>query len=165
MLDGLERATRAISLAALWFAGAGLVAMTAVIGWQVVARYGLKASPAWSEQAALVLMIWYVLPAAAAGVREGFHIRITAGVDAMPARLGKAARLFSHAVVAVFGAALAYWGGELVARTWSHVIPTLGLPRGFAYLPMPLSGALIVLFAFEQMLADMRGRTVEPSWN
>ena len=59
-----------------WFACAVLMVMTAIIGWQVFARYVLNASPAWAEQAALLLMIWYVLFAAAAGVREGFHIRI-----------------------------------------------------------------------------------------
>ncbi|HWM28732.1 MAG TPA: TRAP transporter small permease subunit, partial [Woeseiaceae bacterium] len=59
-----------ISRSAQWFAGIGLLLMTLIIGWQVFARYVLNDSPAWAEQAALLLMIWYVMFAAAAGVRE-----------------------------------------------------------------------------------------------
>jgi TRAP-type C4-dicarboxylate transport system permease small subunit len=52
---------------------------------------------------------------------------------------------------------MAVWGGELVARTWSHEIPTLGLPRGIAYLPLPIAGALMALFALEQTLERLGG--------
>ena len=58
------------------FGALGLVVMTAIVGWQVFGRFVLDSSPSWTEQASLVLMIWYVMFAAAAGVYEGFHIRI-----------------------------------------------------------------------------------------
>ena len=144
----LNQASRALLLAG----GLGLIALTAIIGWQVFARYVLNASPPWSEQAALVLMIWYVSFAAAAGVKEGFHIRIGAVANALPAGPRKALALFAQLVVALIGIAMAVWGGELISRTWEHVIPTLGIPRGAAYLPLPVSGALMALFALENML-------------
>jgi TRAP-type C4-dicarboxylate transport system permease small subunit len=157
MLEALRRAN-SVACSLLIHAGAtGLVLMTAIIGWQVFGRYVLGSSPAWAEQAALILMIWYVFFAAAAGVREGFHIRIVALQSAVPARAARAMRLLAHVVVGACGIALAVWGVELVARTWSHVIPTLSLPRGFAYLPLPFSGILITLFATELLLEDARG--------
>lgn len=55
------------------FGAIGLLAMTAIIGWQVFGRFVLNSSPSWTEQASLILMIWYVMFAAAAGVYEGFH--------------------------------------------------------------------------------------------
>ena len=137
----------------LLVAGAlGLIAMTAIIGWQVFARYVLNASPSWSEQASLVLMIWYVSFAAAAGVKEGFHIRVGALVNLLPETQARWLNVFAQAVVTAVGIAMAVWGGELIVRTWEHVIPTLGIPRGFAYLPLPVSGALIALFALENIL-------------
>ena len=57
-------------------AAVGLVAMAVIVIWQVFGRFVLDSSPSWTEQAALVLMIWYVMFASAAGVHEGFHIRI-----------------------------------------------------------------------------------------
>lgn len=53
-----------------------LVLVTGIISWQVFGRFVLNSSPSWTEQAALLLMIWYVMLGAAAGVKEGFHIRI-----------------------------------------------------------------------------------------
>lgn len=160
MLERLRRTGAAASAALLHAGAAGLVLMTAIIGWQVFGRYVLGSSPSWAEQAALTLMIWYVFLAAAAGVREGFHIRILVFQALLPPRPRRALRLVVHILVGLAGAALAWWGGELVARTWSHVIPTLGLPRGVAYLAMPLSGLLIALFSLELILEDAAG---EPS--
>ena len=74
------RASRLASLACLWLAGIGLCMITLIILYQVFMRYVLSASPAWSEQLALYVLVWTVLVAAAAGVREQFHIRIQAGL-------------------------------------------------------------------------------------
>ncbi|WP_297732801.1 TRAP transporter small permease [uncultured Maricaulis sp.] len=139
----------------LLIGGVGLAVMTLIIGWQVFARYVLNASPSWSEQASLVLMIWYVSFAAAAGVKEGFHIRISAFADSLPGAWPGRLQLLSHLIVALVGGAMAFWGGELILRTWDHVIPTLGISRGFAYLPIPISGVLIALFALENILEHL----------
>lgn len=157
MLETLKRVNSAASAALLHVGAFGLVLMTAIIGWQVFGRFVLQSSPSWSEQAALTLMIWYVFFAAAAGVREGFHIRILAMETLLSKRGRSAMRLVAHLVVGASGLAMAIWGGELVARTWGHVIPTLGMPRGMAYLSLPLSGVLIVLFTIELMMEDARG--------
>jgi TRAP-type C4-dicarboxylate transport system permease small subunit len=157
MLERLRRVNAAVSALLLHAGAAGLIAMTAIIGWQVFGRYVLNSSPSWAEQAALVLMIWYVFLAAAAGVREGFHIRILAMESLLPPRGQHAMRFAAHLVVGLSGIAIAIWGTELVMRTWSHVIPTLSLPRGVAYLPVPLSGVLMAVFTLELMLDDATG--------
>ena len=157
MLDRLKRINAAASAVLLHAGAAGLILMTAIIGWQVFGRFVLGSSPSWAEQAALLLMIWYVFFAAAAGVREGFHIRILALQSALPTKEGRFLRLVAHLVVGASGIAMLFWGSELVARTWTHVIPTLGLPRGVAYLSVPLAGVLIVLFTIELILEDAAG--------
>lgn len=161
----LKSASRSVSLFAKWFAGIGLLVMTAIIAMQVFARYVLNASPAWAEQAALLLMIWYVFIAAAAGVREGFHIRIAIFVDSLPTRVRHPVLIIAHAVVVAFGIAMAIYGVELARETWQHVIPTLGISRGYAYVPIAISGVLITAFAIEQLIAELRCKEVEKLWN
>lgn len=165
MLSVLAAVSRWISRLTLVFAAAGLVVMTAVIGWQVFARYVLSDSPAWAEAASLALMVWFILLAAAVGVREQFHIGMTAATNAMPPALAKLSRAFSLLVVGAFGAAMGVWGGELVARTWDIEIATLGISRGFSYLPLPIAGWLIVFFSVEHLIAEARGGKVEPLWS
>jgi TRAP-type C4-dicarboxylate transport system permease small subunit len=95
--------------------------------------------------------MWYVCFAAAAGVREGFHIRITALQDAAPATLRKLMYRFSDVVVGLCGAAMIIWGMQLVIGTWNHIEPGLEIRRGLVYLCLPISGALIVIFALERL--------------
>lgn len=156
MLEKIENISAAVSRALMWFASAGLVAMTVIISWQVFARYVLNQSPPWSEQASLLILNWMVMSAAAAGVREGFHIRVSVGADNAPEKLRLPIRLLAHAVVAMIGAAFFFSGGELALRTWSHVIPTLGLPRGVAYIPFPMAGVLIAFFSLEHIAGELR---------
>lgn len=157
--------SRFLSLSALYLSATGLVLMTAIIGWQVFARYVLNSAPSWTEQAALYLMLWFILFAAAAGVREGFHIRISLAhdlVDGAPRRL---LVLTCHTIVGLFGLTMAAGGIELISATWSHTIPTLGLPRGSAYIPIACAGALILFFSIEHIAAEFSGQKVEPLWN
>ena len=165
MLSVLAAVSRWISRLTLVFAAAGLVVMTAVIGWQVFARYVLSDSPAWAEAASLALMVWFILLAAAVGVREQFHIGMTAATNAMPPALARLSRAFSLLLVGAFGAAMGVWGGELVIRTWDIEIATLGISRGFSYLPLPIAGWLIVFFSVEHLIAEARGGKVEPLWS
>ncbi len=157
--------SKLLSRAALAFSAFGLIGVTLIIGWQVFARYVLGSAPAWTEQSALYLMLWFILFAAAAGVREGFHIRISILQDALTGRAGVALKVLCHLIVLVFGGFMAWSGFGLVAETWQHSIPTLGLPRGSAYLPIVGAGLLIVFFATEQMVAEIRCREIEPLWN
>jgi TRAP-type C4-dicarboxylate transport system permease small subunit len=157
--------SRFLSRAALAFSAFGLVGMTLIIGWQVFARYVLGNAPAWTEQAALYLMLWFILFAAAAGVREGFHIRISILQESLKGGAKTWLKVACHLIVLVFGAFMAWSGAGLVTETWRHDIPTLSLPRGSAYIPIVVAGALIVFFALEQVLAEFRGGEVEPLWN
>lgn len=168
-MERLSRLTHLIADILVKVSAFGLVLMTAIVGWQVFGRYALNSTPSWSEQAALTLMIWYVALAAAAGVRQGFHIRIVALEDAVSPGIRKAMQVFSNTVVGACGIAMLVWGGELVLLTWSHVVPSLGISRGLAYLGLPIAGALMALFALERTLEVLAAKPLkdeeDPRWN
>ena len=165
----LQRASKAAARVLVGAAAAGLVAMTVIVGWQVLGRYVLGSSPSWTEQAAQVLMIWFAFLAAAAGIREGFHIRIVTLEEAAPPRIRRIMRIAANVVVGACGLAMLVLGGELVARTWSHAIPSLGLSRGVAYLGLPIAGGLIMLFSLERILEEfaggVEGDEEDPRWS
>ena len=114
----------------------GLVLMAIIVGWQVFGRFVLQSSPSWTEQASLVLMIWYVMFVTAAGVYEEFHIRITL----LEERLGD--------VLCIFGAQLCW-------AVRGNVIASLGISRSVAYFPMPVSGLLMALFALPRVFTGL----------
>jgi TRAP-type C4-dicarboxylate transport system permease small subunit len=137
----------------------GLVAMTAIIGWQVFGRFVLNSSPSWTEQASLILMIWYVMFAAAAGVYEGFHIRIALIEDRLGERAAPVRRIVA-AIVLLMGLVLLVYGAQLAWLVRENTIPSLGISRAVAYVPLPVAGLLMALFALPQMI-DGRPRGEE----
>ena len=147
----LSRVMSRMSSISLYSAAAGLVAMTTIIGWQVWARYILNDTPNWSERLSLLLMNWYILLAVAVGVREKFHLGLALIKDALSPLLRWYAELIIHLLVGGFGVAMVVYGTQIAISTWSHVIPTLGLPTGFSYLPLPVAGALITVFSLEHV--------------
>lgn len=157
--------SRWFSLASLWLSAVGLVGMTIIIGWQVFARYVLRAAPSWTEQGALFLMLWFILFAAAAGVREGFHIRVSILRDSVGDSVAKFLSLLSHFIVLIFGVFMVVGSTQLVIATWQHTIPTLGLPRGSAYIPIAGAGLLIAFFSIEHLISEIKGKEIKPLWS
>ena len=165
MPDALTRFSKLLSRVTLTLAAAGLCAMTVIISWQVFARYVLNARPSWTEQASLLLMIWFIFLATAVGIRENFHIRITAMIDPLGSQARRLMEILIHIIVGLIGLGMIIWGFQLTGYTWPHSIPTLGMSRGFAYIPVIVSGAMIAFFALEHILAAAKGQEVEPLWN
>jgi len=163
--DGVDRAAGPLAGIVATLAAAGLVLMTAVIGWQVFARYVLNDSPTWSEAAALVIMAWFVLLAAAVGVYERFHLGFRLFVSVLPLRARRAVFVVGQLLIMAFGAAMTYNGMALVDYTATHIIPTLGVSRSVAYWPFVICGGLIVLFALVNCIALVRRRGNPDPWN
>ncbi|MEM1287844.1 MAG: TRAP transporter small permease [Pseudomonadota bacterium] len=147
MLQALSTVLDRISRVALILSAVGIVAMTAIVGWQVYGRYVLNDTPHWSESLAIFIMNWFILIGAAVGVHERFHIGIVFFKEAMPRPIRFTLEAVIHLATAGFAVAMIIYAGQLADTTWSHTIPTLNLPRGLQYVPFVLSGGLIILFS------------------
>jgi TRAP-type C4-dicarboxylate transport system permease small subunit len=154
-----------VSRLVMWFAASGLLAMTLIVGWHVFARRVLNDTPHWSETGSVLIMFWYSLLGAAIGVRYRMHIGLVIIRNALPPRIKLALMLFAHAVVAVFGTALVVYGTRMVETTWNQTIPTVGLPTGLRYLPFPIAGVLMVVFAAELVVRDLAGEEDLGEWS
>lgn len=158
LLDRLAVATAGVSRLCLWFSALGLVVMTAVIGWQVWGRYVLNDTPHWSERLSLFLMLYYVMFGAAVGVRERFHLGLVFFKDALPPGPRRAVDVAVNLCIGGFGLFMTVYGLQITESTWTHSIPSLGIPTGVSYLPFPIAGVLIILFSLEHILNDLAGR-------
>ncbi len=144
LLDTLSRAS-------LFLSASCIVVMTAIISYQVVARYFFNSSPAWSERLSLVLLAYLVFFGAAAGVHDKFHIRIDALRNAVPPLLRRAFDIIATLSVAAAGFIMLLAGWQLTTTLWAFDIPSLGIPRGLALLPLPIAGGLIIIFSTAQL--------------
>lgn len=143
----------------------GLLLIVVVVAWQVFGRYVLNRPPTWAEPLALMLILYVTLIAAAVGVRDAGHIGMESLLILVPDRVREALERVIHGLVALFGAAMAWNGTILGQSVMGYRISGLGVSEGMRYVPLVISGVLIVLFSLEHIIASLRGLEVQPSWH
>lgn len=155
------RVLGAVGQAALWLASAGLIAMTGIVAWQIFARYVLNDSPSWTEPGAILVMSWFIFLGAAVGVRESFHMGFDVLLHFLPDAAAPWMRSISDVAILAFGFGMVVYGMQLLLQTWTATIPVLGLPGGFAYMPLVAGGVLITLFTLERLALRFAGVRVD----
>jgi TRAP-type C4-dicarboxylate transport system permease small subunit len=161
----LSRINAPVARLGMYLSVAGLLVIVAIVFYQVFGRYVLNSSPTWTENLALVLILYVTLIGAAVGVRDAGHIGMDSLLVMLPDNLREKIEIVIHVLVAVFGIAMAYNGWILGASVGTVKIPNLGLPEVIRYVPLIASGILIVSFSIEHIMALLRGEEVVPSWN
>jgi TRAP-type C4-dicarboxylate transport system permease small subunit len=143
----------------------GLFLIVVVVAWQVFGRYVMNDSPTWTESLALVLILYVTLIGAAVGVRDAGHLGMESLLVLAPAGIRHKVEILIHILVAIFGAAMLYNGWVLGASVASYKLANLELTEAVRYVPLAVSGGLIVLFSIEHIIALVNGTEVEPAWN
>ncbi|HUC60706.1 MAG TPA: TRAP transporter small permease [Alphaproteobacteria bacterium] len=153
MIRAFRKAMDALYLASALIASVALVLISAVIPWGVYTRYVLNHAASWPEPMAVLLAIVLTFFGAAACYRVNIHMRVAVLSYLLPP-LGK--RLLDMLVELLMGLISVFmviWGIGLVETTWYQVIaefPTLSV--GVTYLPIPIGGAITLLFVLERLL-------------
>lgn len=120
---------------------------TTITFTQVVFRYVFNDSLYWAEEVVLYSIICMSFVGASMGVRKHAHI----SVDILTATTGPSVNRWLHMVAAVlgviFGAILLYYGSQLFLSTLerNQMSPAMRIPLAWIYLPIPISGGLIIL--------------------
>lgn len=133
-----------------------LVAMSIITCSQVFTRKLFDYSIRWSEEVPLILMIWFGFIAMAIGVREHLHISIEVIYKLFPEKMQKVVQKIAYLLVAAFGVFMVIWGWDLTSRMMTSTLAATKMPRGYLYIVMPFSGALIAYYSFMDVLGIPR---------
>jgi TRAP-type C4-dicarboxylate transport system permease small subunit len=152
MKSAYFRAMDALHRLCMLIAGACLVVITLIIPWGVFTRYVLGYGSSWPEPMAILLMVWFSFMSAAVCYREYLHI----GVQIVPMLLTGTARMTVGIAIelCMLGTNLfmLWYGTKLVQTTWYQVIADFPIvSTGIAYLPVPIGGAVMLLFVLERI--------------
>jgi TRAP-type C4-dicarboxylate transport system permease small subunit len=132
--------------------------------WGVLARMLVTAGilerqSNWTEELARFLMIWVGLLGACLAFEKKAHLGVDFFVGKFHPSAQKILQLASLALVLFFAVAVLCIGGwELVSRTLAlkQTTPALGIPKGWVYLAVPISGFFTVIFTLAQMMDVIR---------
>lgn len=129
-----------------------LVIMVALVFTNVVLRYVFNSGIYWSEEASLVIVIWFTFIAFALGVKEDLHISISV----LPRKMSRFTTVFltffKSAVEIICGYILFIYGIKLTRTAASSLLPATGLSNAFTYLIVPICAVFIILFAIFHLL-------------
>jgi TRAP-type C4-dicarboxylate transport system permease small subunit len=149
----IRRIMDALYLACVIVAGVALVLISAVIPWAVFTRYVLNSAASWPEPMAVLLTIVLTFIGAASCYRRGLHMNVGFFVDMMPDRPRRAVSLVVEVLMALMALFMVNWGIKLVEATWDNTIADFPfLSVGVTYLPIPIGGAILLLFVIERLL-------------
>ena len=145
----------------IYIAVLALLGLVVVQGWQVFARYVINDSPSWTEPVTLLLLATAMSLGAATGVHTRRHFGFFLLAAHMPAGLRRAVDVFASLVVAVLGVVIAWWAGVLLLDGLDIKAAGANLPQSINYLPLCIGGALMAVFAVNQMVQAVQPAVAE----
>jgi len=106
-----------------------LALVACLVFLQVVLRYGFNTALTWTEELSSFAMVWAVYMGAALAVRERFHIRIMAGVVAMPRKIALLLVVLADLIWLVFNLFMIRVSFEYLGVLWvrTSISPSLGI--------------------------------------
>ena len=155
----------ALSKISLVLAVIGLLSVVLCVQWQVFGRYVLNDTPTWAEALAMLIILFVTAFGLGVGVRDAGHIGMESLIVLLPEKWRVRLELVIHSLVAVFGYLMVQSGWMWASAKWQEKKPMLPVPDGIDYVPIVIAGALIFIFSIEHIVALLRGKVVEPSWN
>ncbi|MFB0516549.1 MAG: TRAP transporter small permease [Candidatus Neomarinimicrobiota bacterium] len=126
------------------------------VTWQVCTRFILRDPSSFTEELAGFLLIWIGL----LGASYAFYTRAHLGIDVLTARLvgvkKRVVEIGISLVVLLFALFILVIGGlRLVNLTFTlnQISPAMGIPMGYVYLVLPITGILMMFFSITFIIA------------
>ncbi|GAK07336.1 TRAP transporter small permease [Geomicrobium sp. JCM 19038] len=122
-----------------------LALMVLAVFVQIVSRALFNMSFPWTEELARYLMIWVTFLGASFAFQYGAHISIEAFVTRLKQQWSQILHVIVAIVCTAFFFILILKGIEMMDRSMIQRSAALGIPMGYVYSVIPLSGCLMIL--------------------
>jgi TRAP-type C4-dicarboxylate transport system permease small subunit len=142
----------ALYIACIGVAGMAMLVMTIIIPYGVFMRYVVNSPASWPEPAGILLMVLFSFVGGAAAYRAKAHIAVSTLLNMLSASNRGHMERIADAGMGIIGLFMLRWGVLLVQATWQNTIAEFPeLSVGVTYLPIPVAGAITLLFVVERL--------------
>lgn len=122
-----------------------IAAVTFSVSWGVFTRYVLQSAAQWTGEFSGFALVWITFLGTAYAIFQKTHIRFESLIDAFPRSL----RLFIQAIFNIatllFVVIIMVYGLQLAMNSMGDATISLPISKGFVYLVLPLSCAIMVI--------------------
>ncbi|MEN0645095.1 TRAP transporter small permease [Alkalicoccobacillus gibsonii] len=134
----------------------GVMVLVAV--WQVVSRYLLNSPSTFSEEFLRYSLIWVTMIGGAYAFHIKKHIAIDMFVERFSTVIQNRIRQCALIFLVLFSLIVMVYGGiQIVLLTTTQQTVSLGIPMGYVYLSLPVSGVLITWFTVVELVTGSNG--------
>ncbi len=158
MQEWLDRAVDRVLAFVRWVCIIQASALFLIVVLAVVGRYAFGRSLSWTEEVPRYLLIWIAFLGAAACVARREHVGFDVLFNALPVRVRRWLGASIGALILAFGWVVFRHGITFVRDFGSDLMETIPYTNYWYYVVMPISGALIMLFAVKNILDSVTGR-------
>lgn len=135
-----------------------LAFMTVIIFWQVIARYVIGSSLAWSEELSRFLMILMILIGSSLALRDNDLISVEILPEILKGKAKKWLLILVHFISTIFYLVLIIYGWKVAQSFGNQIAPGTGISMFFIYLSLPIGGLLLLLNSVTCVLEQFVGR-------
>lgn len=128
-----------------------LVGMVLIVSMTVFTRYVLNFTFRWTDELALLFMIWFGFIGMAIGVKNSIHLSIEYFASLLPERYQRWLLRLDDFLVAVFGWYMIQYGWKLYQGTQLTRLPSLGWSRSLLFVMLPIAGIFIILYSLAKI--------------
>lgn len=121
--------------------------------WQVVSRYVINVPSIWTEEIGRYSFINMVMLGAAVGVKRNSHFGVTFLTDTLRGKVKDYyMRFVVNVLILICSVAITCYGAAFTWRFgFTRVSPTFLTPMAYAFVILPISGALMACFALHNI--------------
>tara|TARA_R110001583_G_scaffold171739_1_gene325441 strand:- start:2642 stop:3154 length:513 start_codon:yes stop_codon:yes gene_type:complete len=143
---------RRVTRVALFLGSLALVLAFLAGAYQIIARFILFQSAAWSEPFIQLALIWMTYLTVASAMRTGSLISVDLMLRKTTGRLRAALRVFGTLAMLLLLGVLLWFGIEIVLRVKYQTIAGLNISASWAYLALPIGAAFSILALIAHVL-------------
>lgn len=119
---------------------------------QVFGRFVLEIPTPWSEEIAILSLVWGAILGMALGVRDHSHLV----ADLLPESLGplmdKVVPTLTHIAHVIIAIVFIRWGSSYAEMGFTRISMTLGYQMFYMYVSAPICGVAMLLFVIERFI-------------
>lgn len=153
-----QRAIEILSRILFFIAGTAMIASVSLAFAAVIMRYIFNFSLEWIEEGARYLALFAAFLVAGPVLRDRGHIALDLLTGGLTGTRQHIHRLVSGLIAIAAGVAIFLWGMELWLQSYEYGLLTgsLQFPQWLPYSIVPLGMALLVLFAFAEVVVSLQ---------
>jgi TRAP-type transport system small permease protein len=128
----------------------------------VFSRYVLDAGFVWSDELGRVIFVWIVFLGVAIGLRHRAHVGIELALRYVPRPYLRWVYLTQDILILAFTLTLTWLSLESMKFAMMQRLPALQVSIGWLYGAVPVTGALMSLYAFFNVIDTLRKKRHTP---